>query len=254
MVLQSNDSSATDYALKPWPRQIVVVGCGGVGSYLIPALLRTVRDHKNPEESPEIILVDGDILEQKNMDRQLFDEKHIGIKKSEAMHAAYLKYYGPRLQHIPEFFHGTEMWLKQYSLLFACVDNHPGRSRCFTAADNTSSDVIMCGNGYTDAEAQYYTSMWRNTKRDPRVMFPEILRDRTDDPISREGGCTGEAQESTPQLAIANLCAATYALHLLWYYYQEEHKMDADAQPFGPIRHASNFSRVFSVRHKEVDV
>jgi molybdopterin/thiamine biosynthesis adenylyltransferase len=230
-----------------------VVGCGGVGSYLIPALLRTVRNHQSPSESPEVVLVDGDILEQKNMDRQLFDEKYIGVPKSEAMHHVYSKYYGPQLTQVPEFFHGTETWVRPYSLMIACVDNHPGRMRVFGMADLNTCDVIMTGNGYTDAEAQFYSPLWRHGKRDPRIMFPEIVRDQTDDPISREAGCTGQAQEATPQLAIANMMAAAYALHLMWYHYQEEYKMDEDALPFSPIRHASNFSLISSVRTKEIE-
>jgi len=237
--------------LKPWPDQIVIVGCGGVGSYLIPPLLRSVRNHRNPSRSPEIVLVDGDTLEEKNMDRQLFSESNLGQYKSIALFDASDDYYKGRFSAITSFFSGDEPWLKAGALVFACVDNHPGRVRILDAADRKGCDVIMTGNGYTDAEAQFYTPQWKGTKLDPRVMFPEILTNKEDDPFAAQAGCTGQAQEQTPQLAIANLCAATYGLHLMWYHYQMASDIEQEALDYSPIRHASNFSRITTLKKKD---
>ena len=51
------------------------------------------------------------------------------------------------------------------------------------------------------------------------MYYPEILKDQTGDPLARNSGCTGEAQESNPQLVSANLLAAGLALQLfsLWH-------------------------------------
>jgi molybdopterin/thiamine biosynthesis adenylyltransferase len=246
------DVPTTQPALNPWPSQIVIVGCGGVGAFVLPVLLRTVRNHAEPAQSPLVILVDGDTLEARNMERQLFTDADLGKKKSEALLNANIGYY-PNLRHSPDFFTGGEDWLRPGDLIFACVDNHPGRARILAAADRAMCDVIVCGNGYTDAEAMMYlTTSMRGTKHDPRIMFPEILTTTTDDPLSVGMGCTGHAQQATPQLAIATFMAAAYAVHLMWYHFQEAHKLEADFRGHIPLRHASNASQLATLKLKDV--
>lgn len=238
--------------INPWPRQIIVVGCGGVGSYLIPALLRTVRNHASPTQSPDVILVDGDKLEERNMERQLFADTDIGKNKAVAIAEANKGYY-PCLGVIGGFFSGEEDWIVTGALIFACVDNHPGRARCLAAADRVGGEVIVCGNGYTDAEAMFYSSVgMKDSRKDPRIMFPEILTDKQDDPIAAGSGCTGEAQQQSPQLAIANFMAAAYALHLLWFHYQEIDKIDREFRGHSPLRHSSNASRLATLKLMDV--
>lgn len=243
--------SPSSLTINPWPRQIVIVGCGGVGSYLIPALLRTVRNHACPPNSPRVILVDGDTLEPKNMERQLFSEDDVGKNKAWVLANLNVDYY-PNITAEKTFFSGDESWLETGALIIACVDNHPGRARCLTAADRIGGEAIVCGNGYTDAEAMFYSSVgMKGTPRDPRVMFPEILTDTADDPLAIGSGCTGVAQQQTPQLAIANFMAAAYALHLLWFHYQEIDKIEREYRGHSPLRHASNASRISTLKLME---
>jgi molybdopterin/thiamine biosynthesis adenylyltransferase len=215
---------------------------------LIPALLRTVRNHADPNSSPDVVLVDGDTIEVRNMERQLFTDADIGKNKAVAIANANKEYY-PTLGMVGDFFSGDEPWIATGALVIACVDNHPGRARVLAAADRVGGEAIICGNGYTDAEAMFYSSMgMRDTPRDPRVMFPEILTDHADDPLARGSGCTGEAQQQTPQLAIANFMAAAYALHLMWFHYQEIDKLDREFRGHSPLRHASNASRISTLK------
>ena len=55
----------------------IIVGAGGVTSYLLPALLNTF--------SATITLIDKDELELKNLDRQLFRKSDIGKPIAEAL-------------------------------------------------------------------------------------------------------------------------------------------------------------------------
>ena len=59
-----------------------IIGCGGVGSAIIPSFCLL----KTPEE---ITLIDGDILERKNLNRQLFDAHHLGQNKATALGTKY---------------------------------------------------------------------------------------------------------------------------------------------------------------------
>ena len=59
-----------------------IIGCGGVGSAIVPSfcLLRT------PDE---VTLIDGDTIERKNLNRQMFDAGQIGMNKARALAGRY---------------------------------------------------------------------------------------------------------------------------------------------------------------------
>lgn len=235
--------------LRPFPANIIIVGVGGVGSMLLPILLRTIRNHAEPAKSPVVTLYDGDKLEKKNMERQLFDDNDIGSFKSDALVSRYKGYY-PNLVSVPAFFSGQETQ-PPGSFIFVCVDNHPGRMRAINACNTQNCKAILCGNGYTDAEAMYYHPAWKDSPLDPLVYYPDIAKTEDGDPLA-PAGCTGHAQVATPQLAIANFLAAGYALHLFWFWTQEDNKLDADFKKFSPVRHMSNFTKVTSTNVNEL--
>jgi molybdopterin-synthase adenylyltransferase len=57
-------------------KRVCIIGCGGIGGYVIEMLARIGIGH--------ITTVDGDIFEESNFNRQLLsDEKSLGIKKAE---------------------------------------------------------------------------------------------------------------------------------------------------------------------------
>jgi molybdopterin/thiamine biosynthesis adenylyltransferase len=224
-----------------------VIGCGGIGGWLANALAKTLT------EKDELILVDGDKLEKKNLDRQLFSKDDIGIHKCVAM-ADQLSYgarcnvsYKPQYlgeadedgNHI-EFDKSPDNWV------LVGADNHPARALALEMCDVAGIRCISAANGYEDAEAFIYLPSWEGTPRDPRVYYPEILTDKTDDPLSPP--CTGEVLKSTPQLAIANMCAASYAMWLLWFWREKANELldlgDDDVVGTFPVHYSSTAGRV----------
>jgi molybdopterin/thiamine biosynthesis adenylyltransferase len=230
--------------LLPFP-EVAIIGAGGVGSYLLPTLLRTIRNHEKPNRSPLVTVIDGDKLELRNMERQLFDDGDIGKYKSDALIEKYKGYY-PNIKSVPSFFTGGET-LSPGTMIFVCVDNHPGRMRSLDAAKRCNCNVILCGNGYTDSEAMYFSPAWEGKPCDPLVYYPEIKDIKTGDPL-QPAGCTGDAQAETPQLAIANNLAASYALHLFWFWTQEIGKLKGEFVRFAPVRHLSNFTNLATTK------
>ena len=107
-------------------QSIHLIGCGGVGSYLLPALLKTFP-------IGHLHLWDGDKFEEKNIDRQLFGAAFLGANKAEALVNTYIssdERGGPRPDvthpHPIYFTHGA--W--SYSpgdLIVVAVDNHAAR-------------------------------------------------------------------------------------------------------------------------------
>jgi hypothetical protein len=228
------------------PIAAVVIGCGGVASYLLPCLLRTFK-------VPRLILHDGDTLEERNLDRQLFSSEQIGMNKAEAL-ADLIREQFPeqQIEVVPEYFHeGTSV--DSMATLIVCVDNHTARRNALSVADSLTCNTVIAGNEYTDASGMMYLPQWRGTALDPRVRYPEILTDKRDDP-RRPESCQGVAQQANPQLAMANFGAANHTLWLLWYWLIEVRSLDrAVVESFSPIEHSNNFNRFRTALSGEVN-
>lgn len=216
---------------------IIVVGCGGVASWLMQPLIRVVKGHGDPL----IHLVDGDVLEEKNLERQLFNELDIGKKKSVALAARYEVQYPGLEVHDDYLIEGMDF--PAASLWLCCADNHAARRLTLSYVDQLGGRAIIGGNEYTDAEAYIYDPAWKETALDPRVYYPEILTDEAGDP-TRPQTCQGMAAIANPQLVLANQQAAGYMSWLIWFHYVQRFTMDRESTyPYWPVLHANNFSR-----------
>ena len=185
---------------------LYIIGCGGVGSWLAPSLTLLVPANT-------ITLVDADKLEDKNLNRQLFDKKDVGRTKAEAL----AKRYGCRA--ISEWFCEGLIELQSQDWLLVCVDNHIARRAALYECDRIGCRAIMAANETHSAEAYLYDRQWRDGPLDPRVYYPDILTDRSGDPRAAVIGCTGDVQKENPQLVTSNSLAASLAGHLfaLWH-------------------------------------
>jgi len=217
--------------------RIDVIGCGGIGSYLIPVLLKQCQDD-------EVHIWDGDILEKHNLDRQLFKRTMIGMNKADAL----AKMYRGCTPHSEYLANVGQMEGSEF--IFACPDNMPARLAVLGASDTWDVPSIICGNSYEGASASYYNPNWEGSSLDYRVRYKDSLDDKSDDPLQN---CTGEALESSPQLAIANCMSASFGVQL-YHFWVNHAKADDDADLFGnsPLEFRSAPSRVKTVLIKEV--
>ena len=62
-------------------RKVLVIGAGGIGSFLIPILART--------KLYNITVADPDIVEKKNLPYQNYEEEDVGVNKSTVMSVRY---------------------------------------------------------------------------------------------------------------------------------------------------------------------
>lgn len=213
--------------------RIFIIGAGGVGSWLTPTLRMLTKS------THEIILVDGDKLEAKNLDRQLFSDQDIGLNKAFALSR---KYEGVKPMEkwfsMGVFAHEPDDWL------MVCVDNNAARTEALHVADADGCKVIIAANEVHSAEAYYYTRDWRKSHLDPREYYPEITKDDGENPLARRAGCTGEAQAAKPQLVSANFMAASLAQHLFVLWAMEVPKLDVEILPLLPFKLNSNLSRL----------
>lgn len=223
----------------------VIIGAGGVTSYMLPALKNTF--------DLTATIVDGDILEKHNLDRQLFKNNAVGQYKCVAL----LKQYNFRKNEghaIREYF-DEDMLNTEYKLFFAnadvyicAVDNHPARKAVIAAAKKYKKPVVICANEYHTSQAMYFDPNLAQAypMMDPVARYPSIGTDTSGSPLS----CQGLALESDPQLAIANQVSASFGNFLLWTW----HGIDADPAliDYMPVEYQSTFSRLQTITVEDI--
>lgn len=200
---------------------LILVGCGGIGGWIATLLAKTANFNT-------LLLVDGDSVEKRNLDRQLFGSTSIGKNKAEALMAhafkpthqwknvfAVKEFVKPGVPMIQNLVKAT-IRTPDSSILIVAVDNHAARKELLEVADTLEIPIILAANEYTSAEAYFYHPVWQGTTLDPRTYYPELMSDGTGDPL--KPSCTGEAAIAAPQLALANMAAATHTMRLLHYW------------------------------------
>ena len=208
-----------------------IIGCGGVGSAIVPSFCLL-------KEPGDITLIDGDKLERKNLNRQLFDANHLGQNKAQALGNKY------GCQFLPEWYAKGKVRHYRHDWLLCLVDNHRTRLEVLEVCDDTGCQAIFAANEMHSSEAYYYRRQWSGSERDPRIYYPEISSDPSGDPRAMSIGCTGEAQVANRQLVSANLMAAALAEHLFVLWNLKAPRMDAETVAVLPFKFVANLSKL----------
>lgn len=77
------------FLVRPGPLTLVLVGCGGTGSHIAQALARIGAHLHASRAELRIVFVDGDLVEEKNVGRQLFTWQDVGRNKAQALAARF---------------------------------------------------------------------------------------------------------------------------------------------------------------------
>jgi molybdopterin/thiamine biosynthesis adenylyltransferase len=230
-----------NYSQALWMKEVLmnpktyIIGAGGVGSWLAPAITLLVGNES-------VTVIDGDKLEVKNLNRQLFSHSDVGRFKSDALAERYGCF------SIPKWYGCGLMGFSRGDTLMCAVDNHTARSEVLKACDECGCLAIIGANEVYSSEAYLYRPEWKDTQLDPRVYYPEIVTDRSGDPRRAAIGCTGEAQKETPQLVTANFMAAALMMHLFIPWVFEARKYDKSAREHLAHRLTSNLSKLTSTK------
>lgn len=184
-------------------------------------------------------MIDGDKIEKKNLDRQLFRRKHVGENKavaaadallSDKQNTGYIKEY---LKLGEGKAYDTLMANPSPLVIFCCPDNHAARNACMVIADRRyekeyDTQVIITGNETTTGSTDLYLPGWKDTKLDLRVRHPEIRSSLDGDPLSPAHCTDHEVLEKDPQLALYNSLTAVNAL---WMYESLVHTLSFKDSP-----------------------
>jgi molybdopterin/thiamine biosynthesis adenylyltransferase len=218
---------------------VFVIGVGGVGSWTAEKLAKMAF--------VDLTLIDGDKLEEKNLDRQLFGPEDIGKNKAKAF-ADKIAKNNRFVVFIPEYFQAGLLEFKSSDILLCCADNHSCRREVLAACDQFKCRAIIGANEFTDAEAYWYEPSYRGTPNDPRIIYPNILSDVANDPLRPEG-CTGNVTLANPQLILANDWASGLMLHLFWFHTQKRQDLPSDIKQNWPVHHQINVFKTETIRY-----
>ncbi|MGZ5516516.1 MAG: ThiF family adenylyltransferase [Limisphaerales bacterium] len=206
-----------------------VIGCGGVGSAIVPSLCLLVSPNN-------VTVIDGDAIEPKNLNRQMFSRTDVGLNKAEALAGKH------GCQFVPEWFSQGKIRHQRNDWLICLVDNHRTRVEALETCDEYGCQAVFAANEKHSSEAYYYRRAWKGTSRDPRVYYPEISTDQNGDPRAASIGCTGEIQQNHPQLVSANLMAAALAEHLFVLWHLKAPRLDKETVASLPFKFVANLS------------
>jgi molybdopterin/thiamine biosynthesis adenylyltransferase len=194
--------------------RILLVGCGGIGSQLLPPLVRYLSNR--PEPRPLLVLVDGDVFEISNRSRQACSHHDLGSNKAEAL-ARIAREDGLAVQAIGEFLDETNVRsiVREGDVVLLAVDNHRARAlvdRHLGSLDDGT--LINGGNDETDGNVQLVRRRngW-SVDGHLTEIHPEIGLAPEEE--QRGDGCQAMAAER-PQLLVTNLMVAGAMLACLW--------------------------------------
>lgn len=196
---------------------IKIIGLGGIGSVLVNLLTRYLYYSKGVRAF-KLTLIDGDSYEDKNKNRQEF--QNVGQNKAEAKAKELsIKFRGMDCFPVPNYINTDTISevIQNNDIVFLCVDNHKTR-KIVSDHCKTLNDVVLIsgGNELYDGNVQIYV------KREGSELTPDLCRfhpeiENPADKTPEEMSCE-ELSESEPQLFFVNagiavfMCCAFYNL------------------------------------------
>ncbi len=216
---------AIPYTVPPI-RTIVLVGCGGTGSHIAQSLTRMCS---TLTPVPWLVFVDGDIVEHKNVGRQLFSVADVGKYKSLVLAARFASLFGIPIRAAHEYATGDMLVSKQdgYTLYIGAVDNAaarqviadaqaPGQTLWLDAGNHQHSGQVGLG---TATERRQLDGCLRlgslcTLLPAPSLVYHDLL-DPAEHTAAHAGACA-EAMEANLQSLMVNQMIAAIAAEYLY--------------------------------------
>ena len=191
---------------------IVVVGCGGTGSHYIKELGRLLFGGHGYNKDLQIILADGDVVEEKNLVRQAFLPQDIGRNKAHVMAEILSQVYGVEARFYDRYIDSPidlEALVRGDAvvLLIGCVDNHQCRQSMHRFYMERENCIYMDSANEFSAGEVVIGSRIGNVEMYPDrcQYFPEVLE--TNEKRRSEESCE-VLNQSSPQHMLTNQLAA----------------------------------------------
>jgi len=184
--------------------RFIVIGAGGTGSFVIPAIARLMFELKQRQSKPvEMLIVDPDVVESGNIPRSNFCAAEVGRFKAQTLAERITLAWGLECQYANEPFESERhLWAssggyRPMTVIVGCVDNHLARRDIHLAVDkysgyrsseapelwwidggnSRSSGQVLIGSNTKKAKPEGYftgTSICRSLPA-PSLLHPDLL-------------------------------------------------------------------------------
>lgn len=166
------------YTPRMIPQTVMVVGCGGTGSRLVPLLaqfLASITKAKNARgwlDNPTILLADFDTIEEKNLLRQNFIQSDVGKHKAAVLAQRYGRAYGVNVLPILEKLDGSGSFARGLAstinwnsmIVIMCVDSAQARrdvlksinALCRPGSAGQGAFIIDAGNEDNFGQVRFF--------------------------------------------------------------------------------------------------
>ncbi len=196
---------------------VFLVGIGGTGGLLAPKLAKTLLGLNELD----LWIIDGDIVDEGNVERQPYQEFNINEKKATALSRKLKSCYNLNIFEYSDYLTGNEISKIAFSeaydrvIILGCVDNHS--TRALLEKEHITiknSFYVDSANGFEDGSVYFsYNDKYGRFKGVLRSDdFPEILK--TNDHPSNH--CGAEiAKGNTQQFIINDIMANSICMILI---------------------------------------
>jgi PRTRC genetic system ThiF family protein len=209
---------------------LMLVGCGGTGSWLAPSVVRIARLLKEQfNKAVDVYFIDPDHVEEKNCFRQNFCNAEVGRNKADTLAWRYGLAWGVEIIAIAGKLETCRIDLMNRGLavVIGCVDNAAARRtiaetvkmyRCWwlDCGNHQSSGQVLLGSGLERPENPFQLMGLCSWLPLPTDRHPELLDDapaikRTDENLS----CAEMAMRDSQGMAINQRIAAEASDYLV---------------------------------------
>jgi PRTRC genetic system ThiF family protein len=230
-------------AMKAWGKlRLVLVGCGGTGSWLAPSIARLAYTLAEEARAVSLTFVDPDTVEAKNVPRQNFCEAEIGRNKAQSLALRYGTAWGLDIKAVADRFDKQLLgWHEtgDVTLLVGCVDNAEGRRALAKAIQERNGNPISddyapslwwldCGNTHSGGQvllgstprvdemrsALVRRSYWKALPS-PALQRPELLEALPEEIEGTALSCAEIALRNRQSLFVNQAIAAVAAEYLM---------------------------------------
>ena len=219
------------YDPKQHIQDIVLVGCGGTGSQVARTIARITRMMLDSGKSaPRLRFVDPDIIEHKNVGRQLFQDSTIGMYKAVELARRFNYALGLEIEAVVEPFNHQEHINNRYgTVIIGAVDNWRGRKAIAKAKDaiwidcgnSRHSGQVVIGNTGDVGRMTYAIKNINTTRKsihklpNAGLVYPELLVPDPEEELLAETLSCAELLERSLQSATINQFVASIASEYL---------------------------------------
>lgn len=206
---------------------VICVGCGGTGTFFLKEFGRFLGSYNDSKKKVAVTIIDGDRVENDNLDRQAFMQGDVSSFKSTAMVAALKESFNlDNVFGYPLFLDNVSQLEKindsvsdflefkrntAVTILIGAVDNHRARqvmNRFFQKQQTIF--YFDAANEYSNGEVVFGGKYNKKVLAPPRAFyFPKILKDRSK--RASERSC-GSINKKEPQHIATNMLAGNILL------------------------------------------